>query len=211
MNDIEATQIVAMIETNWQPYKNTNAAVKLWASAFAEDPYELVNTAVMAMIQTDSSDFRPNVAKVRRKMHDIVYGERMSETEAWLTVKNSLPEAQEGPETLKGAKSAWQKLPEDVQKLVTPRQLLDWNSVESSTLDTVIQSNFMRSYRDVSDRRYSKEALPKGTLKTIGAIRQETGLYIDPEKKPELPQPKKIAFEKPDWMLRRESEGWSIE
>lgn len=207
MTDIEATQIIAMLETNWQPFKSTNAAIKLWASAFAEDPYELVNTAVMALIQTDSSDFRPNVAKVRRKMHDIVYGERMSETEAWLTIKNSLPEAQESPETLKGAKSAWNKLPDDIQKLVTPRQLLEWNSVESSTLDTVIQSNFLRSYRDVSDRRYSKEALPKGTQKTIGAIRQATGLYIDPEKKPELPQPKKIAFEKPDWMLRREANG----
>ena len=47
MNDRETTQIIAMIETNWQPFKNTSAAVKLWASAFAEDPYELVNAAVM--------------------------------------------------------------------------------------------------------------------------------------------------------------------
>lgn len=207
MNDIEATQIIAMIETNWQPFKNTGAAIKLWASAFAEDPYTLVNTAVMTMIQTDASDFRPNVAKVRRKMHDIVYGERMTETEAWLTVKNSLPEAQESPETLKGARSAWDKLPDDIKKLVTPKQLLDYNSVETATLDTVIQSNFMRSYREVSDRRYSKESLPKTTLKEIDAIRQATGLYIDPEKKPELPQPKKIAYEKPEWMLKREANG----
>ena len=211
MNDIEATQIIAMLETNWQPFKNTNAAIKLWASAFSEDPYELVNTAIMALIQTDSSDFRPNVAKVRRKMHDIVYGERMSETEAWLTIKNSLPEAQESPETLKGAKSAWDKLPDDIQKLVTPKQLLDWNSVEISTLDTVIQSNFMRSYRDVTERRYKKESLPKEMLKRIETIRQATGLYIDPEKKPELPQPKKVSFEKPDWMLRREANGEIIE
>jgi len=211
MNDIQATQIIAMLETNWQPFKNTSAAIKLWASAFAEDPYELVNTAVMAMIQTDASEFRPNVAKVRRKMHDIIYGERMSETEAWLTIKNSLPEAQESPETLKGARSAWEKLPDDVKKLVTPRQLLEWNSVESSTLDTVIQSNFMRSYRDVSDRRYSKEALPKGTLKTIGEIRQATGLFTDPEKRPELPKPQKIGYEEPDWMVRRRVEGWNID
>lgn len=211
MNDIEATQIIAMLETNWQPFKNTSAAVKLWASVFADDPYELVNTAVMSLIQTDVSDFRPNVGKVRRKIHDIVYGEKLSETEAWLLVKNSLPEAQESPETLKGAKSAWNKLPEDIQKLVTPRQLLEWNSVDPSTVDTVIQSNFMRSYRDVSDRRYSKEVLPKGTLQTIGKIREMTGLYKDPEIKPELPAPQKIAYEKPDWMLRREAEGWNIE
>lgn len=207
MNDIEATQIIAMIETNWQPFKNTNAAVKLWASAFAEDPYELVDTAVWTMIQSGTSDFRPNIGQVRQQMRDIIYGEKMSETEAWLSIKNSLPEAQESPETLKGAKSAWSKLPQDVQKLVTPKQLLDWNSVETSTLDTVIQSNFMRSYRDVTERRYKKESLPKEMLKRIETIRQATGLYIDPEKKPELPQPKKVCFEKPDWMLRREANG----
>ena len=198
MNDIESTQIIAMLETNWQPFKNTNAAIKLWASAFAEDPFELVNTAVMA------SDFRPNIGQVRQQMRDIIHGEKMSEVEAWLKVKDSLHEAQEDPENLTGARSAWKKLPADVQKLVTPRQLLDWNSVETSTLDTVIQSNFMRSYRDVTDRRYKKEALPNEIKKRIETIRQATGLYIDPEEKPELPQPQKVSFEKPDWMIRRD-------
>ena len=158
MNDIEATQIIAMLETNWQPFKNTSAAIKLWASAFAEDPYELVDTAVWTMIQSGTSDFRPNIGQVRQQMRDIIYGEKMSETEAWLTVKNSLPEAQESPETLKGAKSAWSKLPQDVQKLVTPKQLLDWNSVETSTLDTEqFYAELSRCYRTPIQKRIITE------------------------------------------------------
>lgn len=202
-------KIVAMIETNWQPVKDQDAAYDLWASAFRDDPFELVQTAVMALIQTDPGEFRPTIAKVRRKMHDMVYGRSISETEAWLLVKNSLNEAQQGPETLRGAKSAWQKLPEDIRKLVTPKQLLDWNSVEAETLDTVIQSNFMRSYRDIRDRRYEKEAMSASLLRQVKAIEASSKVFRNPDEvaKAELPepeQPKKLAFEKPDWMIRRE-------
>ena len=202
-------KIVAMIETNWQPVKDQDAAYDLWASAFRDDPFELVQTAVMALIQTDPGEFRPTIAKVRRKMHDMVYGRSISETEAWLLVKNSLNEAQQGPETLRGAKSAWQKLPEDIRKLVTPKQLLDWNSVEAETLDTVIQSNFMRSYRDIRDRRYEKEAMSASLLRQVKAIEASSKVFRNPDEvaKAELPepeQPKKLAYEKPEWMIRRE-------
>ena len=193
MNADEATMIVAMLETNWQPFKNTEAAVDLWASAFESEPYQMVRTAVMALIQTDPSDFRPTVAKVRRKMHDMVYGRRMTETEAWLSVKNALPEAQEAPETLKGAKTAWAKLPEDVKKLVTPRQLLEWNSIEAEQMDTVIQSNFMRSYRELRDNRYEKEAMSPALLNRILAIQKASPVFRDHDaEKPEqafLPEP----------------------
>ena len=140
-------------------------------------------------------------------MHDILYGRSITETEAWLLVKDSLSEAQQEPEWLGGAKRAWSKLPEDVRKLVSPRQLLEWNSVDPDKLDTVIQSNFMRSYRDVRDRRYEKEAMSASLSKTIKALQKASPVYKDPdalpESKAELPEPKKLAYEKPEWMIRR--------
>lgn len=202
MNDRETTQIIAMIETNWQPFKNTSAAVKLWASAFAEDPYELVNAAVMTLIQTDPSEFKPTIAMVRRKMHDIVYGKSISESEAWQLVRGSFHEAQTDPENLGGARSAWKKLPAEIQKLVSPRQLMEWGWMDTAQVDSVIQSNFMRSYREVRDRKYESEALPKATTKMISAIRQAAGLYSDPDKgklpepqiRPELPEKRQVEM-----------------
>lgn len=211
MTENETKVILSMIETNWQKFPNSQAAIELWSEAFKDDAFPVVKTAVMSLINTDTGEFRPTIAKVRRKMHDIVYGERLSETEAWLLVKGSLHEAQEDPEHLTGAKAAWNRLPEDIRKLVTPRQLMEWNWLEVSQLDTVIQSNFLRSYREVRDRKYDRETIPKQTAKQIEAIRNALGLYKDPEEKPELPAPKKIAYEKPDWMVRREAEGWAIE
>lgn len=204
MTDIETKLILARIEANWTPFKNSEAAVTLWADRFKSDPYPLVLEAVNILIDTDLGGFRPTIGQVKAAMHDIVYGEPISETEAWQLVKGSLHEAQSEPETLGGARSAWKKLPEDIQKLVSPRQLLEWNNLENSQLDTVIESNFMRSYRDVRARKYRKETVSKQSAKNIEAIREKLGLYQDADAKPELPQPKKLAYEKPEWMIRRE-------
>lgn len=204
MTENDAIVILAMIEANWQPVKNQQAAIDVWASCFRDDPIELVQTAVLALIQTSRSEFRPTIGMVRQKMRDIVYGEQMSETEAWLAIKRALPKAQESPETLGGAREAWANLPEMLQKLVTPKQLRDWNSVETETLDTVIQSNFLRSYREIRDRKAEKEAMMRSTAADIKAIREALGKYKDPEKIEALPQPKPLLFEKPEWMIRRE-------
>lgn len=209
MTKQETISVLALLEANYQPFKNLNQAIELWSAAFAEDRFEFVQLAVMAIVQTDPSEFRPNVAKVRRKMHDIIHGAPISETEAWLLVKNSLHEAQEEPETLGGAKRAWDKLPAEIQRLVTPRQLLDWNGLETGQLDMTIQPRFMRSYNDILSRKYEQEVLPKGMLKAFDAIRDKLGLYTDPDKKAQLPQPekpKRLAYEKPEWMIRREED-----
>lgn len=204
MTENDAIKILAMIEANWQPVRNQQAAIELWASCFRDDPVELVETAVLTVIQTSDIAFRPTVGMIRRKMRDIIHGEMMSESEAWQTIKSVLPKAQESPETLKGAREAWNLLSEDLKKLVTPKQLLDWNSVEPESLDTVIQSNFMRSYREIRERKYAKEAVMKSTSDDIQAIRLALGKYQNPEAKPELPLPKKLDYEKPEWMLKRE-------
>lgn len=204
MNRTEAMKIVAMIETNWQPVKDQEASYDLWAAAFKDDPFEMVETAVMALVQTDLGEFRPTVAKVRKMMRDILYGRPMTETEAWLAVKNSFHEAQEGSETLRGARSAWKKLPEDIQKIVTPKQLRDWNGIETEQLDTVIQSNFMRSYRELRNNRFTKEAMSKSLLETIEKIQAASPVFENnDEKHEELPAPK-LTYEKPDFEIRRE-------
>ena len=203
MTDIETKLILARIEANWTPFKNSEAAVTLWADRFKSDPYPLVLEAVNILIDTDLGGFRPTIGQVKAAMHDIVYGEQLSETEAWQRVKAVLHEAQEGPETLTGARSAWNKLPDEIKKLVSPRQLLEWNWIDVEKMDTVIQSNFMRSYRDVMERKYRKETISKDSAAKISAIREKLGLYQDPDAKPELPEPKKLRFEPPEWMQQR--------
>ena len=62
----DAIRILAMIEANWQPVRNQQAAIELWASCFRDDPVEVVETAVMTLIQTSDMSFRPTVGMVRR-------------------------------------------------------------------------------------------------------------------------------------------------
>lgn len=67
----------------------------------------------------------------------------------------------------------------------------------------------MRSYRDIRDRRYEKEAMSASLLKQVKAIEASSKVFRNPDEvaKAELPepeQPKKLAYEKPEWMVRRE-------
>lgn len=201
MTRTEAMKIVAILETNWSPMKDQEAAYDLWASSFDDVPYHMVYTAVMAYVQSSTSAYRPTVGQIREMMRDILYGRSMTETEAWLLVKGCFHEAQEGAETLRGAKSAWKKLPEDIQRLVTPRQLRDWNGIETEQLDTVIQSNFMRSFRELKNVRYRKEAMSKNLLETIERIQQASPVFEDHDKPKEaLPAPEAPKYEIPaEW------------
>ena len=65
MTDIETKLILARIEANWTPFKNSEAAVTLWADRFKSDPYPLVLEAVNILIDTDLGGFRPTIGQVK--------------------------------------------------------------------------------------------------------------------------------------------------
>lgn len=197
MTRTEAMKIVMILETNWQQVRDQEAAYDLWASAFVDDSFELVYTAVMDLVQTSTDEFRPTIGKVRRKINDLIRGRKLTETEAWLKVREALHEAQSNPETLGGAKSAWKNLPQNIQKLVTPRQLLDWNNIDTEQLDTVVQSNFMRSYRDVITREYENETRPHTHMQRVKAIQGASDVYSDPDALPEATEEKPKTLPKP--------------
>ena len=61
MTRTEAMKIVMILETNWQQVRDQEAAYDLWASAFVDDSFELVYTAVMDLVQTSTDEFRPTI------------------------------------------------------------------------------------------------------------------------------------------------------
>lgn len=197
--------ILAMLEANYSPFKNPEAALDLWSTAFSEDDFLVVKTAVMAIIETDTETYRPNIGKVRRKIYDIIHGERMSELEAWGIVKVAVNQSQNAWGRLDEARREWEKLPPTIRQCVTPRQLRDWGDISTKEFDTVVQSNFMRSYRDVVEREYQADAIPDGLKKAVGAIREQYGKAL-PQATPQtqaLP-PVSVKPEMPEWAERRE-------
>ena len=131
--------------------------IELWADMFKADKYEDVDKAVRAYIASDESGYAPTVGQIRAHML------RMSPAGNTMT-------AQEASSLLVKAvnKSGWHaeeafnELPAVVQKVVrSPRMLKEWSQMDSQTFNSVIISNFQRSYSAEVNRQRQENMLPQ--------------------------------------------------
>ena len=79
----------------------------------------------------------------------------LNEMEAWALVSRAIKNGNYG------AEEEYAKLPPDIQKAVgDPANLRNWAMADMPSVETVIQSNFMRPFRAVADRKKEYRRLP---------------------------------------------------
>ena len=161
--------------------------IKLWAVMFVDDELAVVGAAVKAFIVTDSKGFPPSIGQIKNKMADLVRGDEMSEYEAWNLVKEAIRDGGDGyynfTTNCYSHEAAFAKLPPVLQRLVgSPNVLREWYNMKESTVESVVGSNFMRSYRarTASSREY--DMLPGDVKNIAGALAHKIAM-------PELPAP----------------------
>ena len=135
--------------------QEAESTIALWESMFDEEPYELVAAAVKAFISGDGKGFPPAIGQIKERIRLITTPEEMTEQEAWALVSKALRNSTYGSE------EEFAKLPPEVKAVVhDPGQLKQWGMSPADEVETVIASNFMRSFR--AKQKVNKEymALP---------------------------------------------------
>ena len=169
MNIVETAKLMAILETAYPMFyaKKTQQeredAIKLWAEMFADEPAEVVAMATKALIKSRVSTFPPGIGEITEKIQQIMQPSQMTEMEAWGLVVKAVSNS------TYNSGDEFQKLPPVVQRLVgSPAQLKEWAVMDSETFNSVVASNFQRSYkvRAKSERDYL--ALPS-SVKTFMA------------------------------------------
>lgn len=163
MNRTETIKIMAVLRAAYPQYyakqssEDLEGIVGLWAEMFEDEPYQIVAMAVKALIKTRVSTFPPGIGEINEKIMQITKPEEMTEMEAWALVSNALRNS------AYNSAEEFQKLPQIAQRIVgSPAQLREWSQMDSDTVNSVVASNFQRSYkvRAKNDREF--EALPSG-------------------------------------------------
>ena len=122
--------------------QEAESTIALWESMFDEEPYELVAAAVKAFISGDGKGFPPAIGQIKERIRQITTPEEMTEQEAWSLVSKALRNSTYGSE------EEFAKLPPDIRSVVhDPGQLRQWAMSPADDVETVIASNFMRSFR----------------------------------------------------------------
>lgn len=161
--------------------------MSLWAEMFRDDPVELVAAAVKALIATDEKGFPPHIGAVKSSMRKLVQPDEMTEMEAWRLVRQAIRGASMSPssrlitaagiDNRTSAQKNFEELPPILQRVVGgPEQLAAWEEIANDKIDTVIQSNFMRSYRARAQQEQEFQALPQDVRAMIGQMVGRTAL-----------------------------------
>lgn len=162
MTKVETMSIMAVLKEAYPHYyrdktrEELSQTVNLWAEMFASDPAQIVTESVKALICT--LKFPPTIADVKEKIRLITQPETMTEMEAWGKVLSAIQSSNYH------AQDNFYRLPPVIQKIVgSPNQLREWAMMESDVTNSVIQSNFMRSYKARVAQEKEYEALPDST------------------------------------------------
>ena len=196
----EAKNIVGLLMFNYPDTLRGNsddaliAYIENWHFFFKDDSYAEVLAAVQKIISSSQERFAPNIGMIREQMRkNREPNGGLSEQEAWELVKRALRNG------LYGYKEEFAKLPPTVQRCVGSENMIrEWAEMESETLDSVVASNFMRSFRAIRQSAEEEARTPAAMREQLEAFRDKVLLSIEApskttseaplEKKPEPEQ-----------------------
>lgn len=179
----ETIELLMMIQAAFPNYKppDKTIAVNTWSLMFADYPYQQVQMALKAYIVTDTSGFAPRIGQIIDKIQMITKPAELNEMEAWSLVSKALRNG--------GYKSReeFEKLPDLVKEAVgSPENIHNWALTDIKSVESVIQSNFIKSYRFVVNRQKEMQKLPNDIKAMISENRSCNGKRIEALKNPVL-------------------------
>lgn len=156
VNDVR--KIIAVMLVSYPNFKpiDTELMATTWADLLNEYSYEQVSVALKCYITTDTSGFAPSIGQLIDKLKTVEQPQELNELQAWGLVRKAINNSGYHSE------EEFAKLPPLVQKAVgTPGQLKQWGMSDIESIETVAQSNFMRTYRAVAKREDEVSRMPK--------------------------------------------------
>lgn len=132
-----------------------DGVVSLWEAMFAEDDPKLVAAGVKAFIATDTKGFWPSIGQIKEKMRQITDEEVPTAMEAWTNIWETV-DKHRGKYL-----DAFNDLPPIVRSILgSSSTIRAWGEMDVGTLESVVSSNFQKSYREKVKAKQTFDALP---------------------------------------------------
>lgn len=171
MDRVESAKILAVIKGAYpMSYQgvDVDSIIALWQEMFADEDYSLVAMAVKAFIAVDTKGFPPSIGMVKDYILKLKKPQEMTEMEAWGLIRKAIGNSGYN------AQEEFNSLPETLRQIIgSPNVLREWAMVDLSEVETVIQSNFMRSYKVKVQRVKEWAALPDEVKKVSAALAEK--------------------------------------
>lgn len=173
MNRQETLMLMGTLRVAYPQYyarqspEEANAAVGLWQMMFADDEAKLVSAAVKAFIATDTKGFPPAIGQIKDKLDKLkaeANGGELTAMEAWQLVRRAIGRS------YYHAEEEFRKLPDTIRAVLGgPSALHDYANMDDATVNSVVASNFQRSFTARRDHVIEMRKLPEDVKMLLGS------------------------------------------
>lgn len=153
----ETVKIIRIMSDCYPNYKpnNLSETVDVWQMMLDEYSCNQVSIALKAYVTSDTSGFAPSVGEIVAKIQLVSQPQELDGMTAWGLVSKALRNG------TYGAVEEFNKLPPLVKQAVgMPDNLKNWATSDYQTIETVIQSNFLRTYETIVKRANEINRMP---------------------------------------------------
>lgn len=173
----EAKKIIMFIAGSYPNFKplDLSETVDAWSTVFCDVDVEQVKLLVKSYVMSDTSGFAPSINSIIQILNKMKFQQELNEMEAWSLVSKALKNG------YYHAEEEFAKLPPLVQKAVgQPSNLRNWAVTDMESIENVVQSNFMRSYRQEVKRAEEIQKMPSEVRKLIEKVNEGRGIEVKP-------------------------------
>lgn len=151
---IKLLMVIQSAYPNFKPPDKT-VAVDTWYTMLKDMDYNVVQMGLRAYITSDTSGFAPSIGEIVAKIQLVSQPQELDGMTAWGLVSKALRNG------TYGAVEEFNKLPPLVKQAVgMPDNLKNWATSDYQTIETVIQSNFLRTYETIVKRANEINRMP---------------------------------------------------
>lgn len=166
----EAKKIIMIMVNTYPNYhpQDLSLTVDIWTSVLGNNSYDEISKALYSYIRNDRSGFAPAVGQLLDYVYQNAHKDDMSDMAVWGLVSKALRNSTYNSE------SEFNNLPENVQRAIgSASQLRTWATDEDFN-ESVVQSNFLRSYKTICERAKTEEK-----VNTIGIAQAKARELIE--------------------------------
>ena len=160
MDRNDTKKLLALIQAyypNFNPADKT-VSVNAWSMVLKDYVYGDIEASLLDFVRSDTKGFPPTPGQIIDKLFVSDRLGTLSEADAWNLVSRALRDSSIH------ARDRFEEFPDAVQKAVgSPQMLANWGLSDLRDVETVIQSHFKRSYREVLERRSEYKKLSKSS------------------------------------------------
>ena len=162
----ETKELLMMIQAVYPNFRvepsQMGATINAWHMMLEEYSAESVGAALKIYTKTNNTGFAPSVSQLIGDMYAPTKNEQMTEGEAWHMVKKAIGDSGYH------AQEHFDNFPPIIQKAVgSPTMLRQWGMTDSDEVNTVIMSNFQRTYRSLLSQEEFKNRVPEAIVEAV--------------------------------------------